>query len=1441
MLAIYRFTLLYVLTIGAICYAQDVVKVTDTRASIECKQWRFQPGLKIDQPPLEKDWANVNLRFLWTKDENLQYPKDCSWKSMYLRNLDSGWFESDINIPQAFAGQSIFLDCKGIETDAVLWIDGRKVCEIDGPDERIDITSHVVPGRKSTFRFWVTRWWAGISQNRKDDPLRDVALTKVGRHYFKNDQNLIRQAVQAGISESITLRAMPKASYIDNVFVQPSVRHKRLRLVVVTQSSVRLSGARIQTQVCEMDGSIEGLPKANVALTQAVLGECKQVIDIPWDNPTYWEVGEAYLYQLDIRITDLNGKVIDIHQPVRFGFREVWTQGNQIILNGHPLRLRMTYARCPSADAEGNVLPETEFWEDMGVNSGAIQPNTERWYVLDSLYPSDLQAQLKLADERGWAILMNAPSVAYPRDIILNGKGEAEYIKTLKRWLHAYDKQNNPSILLWWLSMNTTSNLNPEQLGQHSQSPQPAWYKKSEDLMKSMDPTRLVAHHHGGQTGDVEMTNLYLNFLPLQEREEFVSHWAKTGKKPWGSPEFGPPFMANCLKTPAPLFTEYSAIYLGDRAYQLETPAYVEELVKISKNQSFQEHTAFSANGFGDHILDQTAFGPLMHQFLKNTSRSFRTWGVGGGLYLWMMDQGFGMPPNIKIDGPWYRRFTYGDLSEQHIQDIKNGKADWMNTNYWAFKKNNQPLLVYLGGHEQRFTAKDHNYYSGQTVEKTICSVWDSVHPRQIQVNWHLTVADQVLEKGIENIKLGSWDIVKKPIRFMAPYVEKITDAILAIDVCDLSGKVIATDQMDLTLFPKIKSINKLHANWGIFDPKGLSTAMLSKLGIYPKPVKTKADLSGVNVLVIGREALAQGEVIPWSQSLIADGLRVLVLEQDVPSLESIGFQVQDVVPRYCFARVKSHPVLRNLPESSLINWRGEGTLLPKTSQGMKPWPHPHAPHWGNYGSVASVVIQTPQKGAFTPLIDCEFDLAYTPLLQWNQGRGQVYFCQLDLTDRVGLEPAADLVLANLVQYLDQEIDAKSVQSHRLIAQTDSKKIDMISKLGFELQVTTDATQKLDPQKDVLLIAAGELDQVDTSSLQTFVQAGGQVLVAPQSAKALNNSRHPWQMTIQPRKIANVSPESDMAILRGIGPQLLHFRSFMNVPAVVSLHGGKIACDGLLAELPVGKGRWIFCQYDPTQMMDDTANHRYTAVNAFRFYRQLLTNLGIANQQQLQRTLTESHRVASYEFVKAWQVYQDTPTIDTSVDMNNRHLGLGAALPVESSLDQSEPGQGFSWRLKTTDPSGFMDFSTLGTPKAAAKAGLAVTWIYSSQARQANFALSADWWLIFRVNGKAYLDHSADPRMPHSPYAGEFRITAPLKKGWNRLEIKVASGGGGFGFWCQVTDPGDLLVVPSLHVPPMMSLRSSDTPALLGEPMGMTGFYVLPTLEDYDPYAFRPW
>ena len=183
--------------------------------------------------------------------------------------------------------------------------------------------------------------------------------------------------------------------------------------------------------------------------------------------------------------------------------------------------------------------------------------------------------------------------------------------------------------------------------------------------------------------------NCYLDVIPLQEREDWLSQWAAGGEMPVSMVEFGTPMDCTFRRgrhgfesniTSEPLLTEYAAIYLGKEAYRLEEPQYRRYLQGL-----FRSGMLYNSS---ENRLDEYANNHRIQQLFRvNTWRSWRTAGLPGGLRTW----------------------------------------SWMQD---SLQEVNGPTLAWIAGPAEAYTAKDHQFSSSQQVRKQIVLINDTRQPQ---------------------------------------------------------------------------------------------------------------------------------------------------------------------------------------------------------------------------------------------------------------------------------------------------------------------------------------------------------------------------------------------------------------------------------------------------------------------------------------------------------------------------------------------------------------------------------------------------------------------------------------------------------------------------------------------------------------------------------------
>jgi beta-galactosidase len=510
--------------------------------------------------------------------------------------------------------------------------------------------------------------------------------------------------------------------------------------------------------------------------------------------------------------------------------------------------------------------------------------------------------------------------------------------------------------------------------------------------MKEIDPTRPIFIHNGGPSGDIYTINNYLNFIPLQEREEWLSSYAKNGDMPLWYVEFGTPVSLSVMRgrhgfnnavQSEILTTEYSAIYLGSSAYKLEPEAYRRRSVELfGKDQTYKWSHGMRERDY------HPAWLQLQDLFIRNTWRSWRAWGITGGMIPW--DQGY-----ARLDG----KVTIAGE---------------------ALHAGNSPTLAWIVGAPE-FTAKDHHFSPGQTVRKQVALINDSRAEQNYTYSWRALVNGRQVAQGSSSGKLAVGQNSFTPFSFALPatVTGKVGGEIVLTATV---GSQQHTDRFPFTVFPQTPAARGTVV---AYDPRGKTSALLTRLGYTVKPWNGKA--TG-QLLVIGREALnAKGKLPGDLEAFVRGGGRAILFEQDPYWVrENLGIRMSHLQSRRVFP-LGASPIAANLGDTDLQDWNGVSTLLdpyPDYTRGGTPdtalskTNYPYAGwRWGNRHTVASAAIEKPHRSGWRPLLECEFDLAYSPLMELDFGAGRLIWCQLDLEDHAALDPSARRLSAKVVEY----------------------------------------------------------------------------------------------------------------------------------------------------------------------------------------------------------------------------------------------------------------------------------------------------------------------------------------------------------------------------------------------------------------------------------------
>ncbi|MCX6926736.1 MAG: hypothetical protein NT154_26560, partial [Verrucomicrobia bacterium] len=475
-----------------------------------------------------------------------------------------------------------------------------------------------------------------------------------------------------------------------------------------------------------------------------------------------------------------------------------------------------------------------------------------------------------------------------------------------------------------------------------------------------------------------------------------------------------------------------------------------------------------------------------------------------------------------------------------------------------------------------------------------------------------------------------------------------------------------------------------------LFDPPGETAKLLAGLGVRCQPIGAAEDLSGFDVLLIGKGALTVDGPAP-ALARVRDGLKVVVFEQTAEVLEKrLGFRVEEYGLRQVWPRVSDSPVLAGLKAENLHDWRGSSTLLPPTLAYTLSPRYNGAPavRWcglevtrlwrcGNWGNVASVLIEKPPRGDFLPIVDGGYALQYSPLLEYCEGRGLVLFCQMDVTARTESEPAAETLASNILRYVD---GWRPAPRRTAVYAGEPAGLAWLAACGVEAAPFKGA---LPTAEQVLIVGPGGTRELaaQSASIGPWVEAGGRVLALGLDQEEAN-SFLPTNVTMQPTEhiAAWFPPFSAQSLLAGVAPADVHNRDPRNLPLVVA--GATAYGDGVLA----ATGNVVFCQLPPFQVSkamgaqsslavteDDTAGHNKSALASWYF------NHG-PEQFNLRRTFGRTSFAVS-RLLGNLGVAGSTPLLERFSDPVGASKGPSLIKNGDFSTDTNGDGLGDEWEF----------------------------------------------------------------------------------------------------------------------------------------------------------------
>jgi beta-galactosidase len=1198
--------------------------------------WRWQPGKELaDAVPAER-WGFFKVPGFWPGNtsyiqENCQtlhaHP---AWKDAQLRGVTVAWYEREVTVPEGWKGRRIALSAEYVNSFAVVYLDGKKVGEVRFPGGEVDLTAACRPGATHTLSLLVVAL-----------PLKGVLLSYADTNSAREVKGTVDRR---GLCGDVWLTGTPGARIAD-AKIDTSVRKAELTVAAMLDGLAADVPYTLRVEIRGGGQVVREFTGKPFKAADVVGG--RVTVSTLWKPEALWDIHTPRnTFEASVSLVAA-GKPQDTCFPVRFGFREFRIDGRDFYLNDK----RIYLSAVPLDNAE--ISARTASYEGAletfkRLQSFGINFVYTHNYGCEPGSHVSFEEVLRAADDVGMLVALSQPHFAHYDWKAADADTTNGYARHAK--FYARVAQNHPSVVAYSTSHNATGyseDMNPDLIdGLKDYHDDDNWSRnnanlalRAEAIVKRLDPSRVVYHHSSGNLGSMHTVNFYLNFVPVQEMSDWFEHWAAKGVKPVFLCEYGVPFTWDwtmyrgwykgernwgSAKVPWEFCAaEWNAQFLGDRAYRMtetEKRNLRWEAGQFAKGNLWHRWDYPTAVGSSEFDDRQEVFA----RYLTDNWRAHRTWGLSANspweyASFWKMRPGVDRRrKELKVD--WDNLQKPG-FSLDYVQprqgwmSVDLERTDWVaSPAAEALVRNNQPLLGYVGGKPAGFTSKDHNFLAGEAVEKQLIVINNSRESVTCKCNWSLDLPGAAA--GSKTVTIPTGEQARIPIR------HDLADGLVPGDYkldakFEFGNRTVQTDAVPVHVMRSpVKPASR--AKIALFDPKGETAKLLARHEVGVQRVETSADLSGYEVLIVGKGALTPDGPGP-DVTRVRDGLRVVLFEQTAKVLEErFGFRVAEYGLREVFRRVPDHPLLAGIGPQHLRDWRGAATLLePRLKYTMRPrygptvkWcgiEVPRAWRCGSRGNVASVLIEKPARGDFLPVLDGGYALQYSPLMEYREGKGVVLFCQTDLTGRAENDPAAETLAGNVVRYAS---DWKPTPRRKVLYAGDAAGKKHLEATGLSpIRYTKD---KLDDDH-VLIVGPGGGKELagDARAIATWVkEAGGRVLALGLEAA---EARAFLPFKVETKKAEHIAayfepPRSDSR-LAGVGPADVHNRDPREVPLVSG--GAEVIGNGVLAR--VENTNVVFCQLVPWQFdQKKSMNLKRTFRRASYLVTRLAANMGAA-------------------------------------------------------------------------------------------------------------------------------------------------------------------------------------------------------------------------------------
>jgi beta-galactosidase/beta-glucuronidase len=418
--------------------------------------WRFHPA------PPSRFWEDPNDTALsWSE---IEVPGEWVMQGFTVEKNTAAAYRRSFEVPADWKGQRVKLRFDAVYSEATVWVNGHWAGRHEGgftPFE-LDVTDFLRPSGGNV-----------VFVEVKNESLVDTLAS--GTQYAAHQLG--------GITRKVALLAVPQvhiASLHVTTQFDKDYRHATLHVAfdAANEGVSDVSDAHVRFELRHPDGRPVEIAPVVTALGVLRAGRiASHEVAIPVDSPKKWDAEHPHLYTLTAHL-QVGTKPLEVVSR-QFGFRQVEVRGNQLFVNGSPVKLR-GICRHEVHPLRGRSLTP-ELWR----KDAELFREANLNYIRTSHYPP-AEEFVQACDELGLFVEEEAPlcwvghgaNAAWQKEDPHGFQLREAILRATAEMIQR--DRSHPSVIIWSLANESAWGPN---------------FEKSFELAGRADPSRALSFH----------------------------------------------------------------------------------------------------------------------------------------------------------------------------------------------------------------------------------------------------------------------------------------------------------------------------------------------------------------------------------------------------------------------------------------------------------------------------------------------------------------------------------------------------------------------------------------------------------------------------------------------------------------------------------------------------------------------------------------------------------------------------------------------------------------------------------------------------------------------------------------------------------------------------------------------------------------------------------